>query len=116
LSAFFIRLRRRRRDAGTSPRRCWPTLAGLARTARSARWRGQQLARDGAELLGRADLLQQHDELVAAQARHHVARAQRLLEAQRRLVQQLVAGFVAERVVDELEAVEVDEHHRDLAR
>ena len=38
------------------------------------------------------------------------------LQALAHVAQQLVAEVVAERVVDDLEVVEVDEHHRDRAR
>ena len=41
--------------------------------------------------------------------------AHALGQAPRHLAQQLVAHVVAERVVDVLEVVEVDEEHRDLA-
>ena len=68
-----------------------------------------------AGLLAVAQILQQHHELVAAQARHDVAGAQALLQALGHFAQQRVAGLVAEAVVDELEAVEVDEQHRKLA-
>ena len=71
-------------------------------------------ATDG-RLRGIVDLLQQHDELVAAEPRDDVARAQAFAQARAHLAQQHVAGLVAERVVDDLEAVEVDEQHRELA-
>ena len=57
--------------------------------------------------------LGQHDELVAAQARHGVRGAHDLGQARADLDQQLVAGLVAERVVDRLEAVDVEQQHRD---
>ena len=76
---------------------------------------------------------QQRHELVAAQAAHAFERSvgraqaatrlavQRLVavadagaQAPGHLDQQLVAGAVAERVVDDLEAVEVDQQQRDL--
>ena len=57
---------------------------------------------------------QQHGELVAAQARQSVAMAKHLAQPQRDLTQQLVAVGVPERVVDLLEAVEVDEQDREL--
>ena len=79
------------------------------------------------------DLGQQRDELVAAEPADRLERAvranadalERALEhlvgvaharaqAARDLHQQLVAGAVAERVVDDLEAVEVDQQQRDL--
>ena len=56
-----------------------------------------------------ADALAQDRELVAAEARHGVLRPHHALEALGDLAQHLVAGAVAERVVDALEAVEVEE-------
>ena len=57
----------------------------------------------------------EHDrELVAAEPRERVAGPQRLLQARADLAQDLVAGVVAERVVELLEAVEVDQQQRDL--
>ena len=50
-------------------------------------------------------------ELVAAEAREHVALAQRRLQPVAGLAQQRVAGLVPVPVVDELEAVDVDEQH-----
>jgi hypothetical protein len=60
------------------------------------------------------DVLGEDGELVAAQARHDVARAHVFLDAARRLDEELVAGAVAQAVVDQLEAVEVEIHHREL--
>ena len=61
----------------------------------------------------RAHQVGEHDrELVAADARHRVAVRTVGLQPHRDLLQQLVAAGVAERVVDRLEAVEVDEQHR----
>ncbi len=57
---------------------------------------------------------QQRDELVSAQARHGVAAAQAGRKPPGDLLQQLVAGFVSERVIDLLEAVEVEEEQREL--
>ena len=65
------------------------------------------------DVLGVRDALDQHGELVAAQARGGVRPAQALVEARGGQAQQLVADLVAERVVDGLEVVEVDEQHRD---
>ena len=62
-----------------------------------------------------ADVVEQQRELVAAQPRDRVVRAQRRFEPARDGLQQLVAGRVAERVVDDLEAVEVEEQHRGAA-
>ena len=77
--------------------------------------RGEDLARYGGDLFRLGHFLDQHHELVPAQARHHVARAHRLGEPRPHFLQQLVAGVVAERVVDVLEAVQVDEQHRKIA-
>ena len=58
----------------------------------------------------------EHDrELVAAEPGQRVALAQRAAEALGDDLEQLVAVVVPERVVDLLEAVEVDEQHRDRA-
>ena len=56
-------------------------------------------------------VLEEEAELVAAEPRHGVARAQRGVQAVAHFHQQLVADRVAERVVDHLEAVEVEEEH-----
>ena len=58
-----------------------------------------------------ADVVEQQRELVAAVARDGVAGAQRAFDPLRDRHQQAVADEVAERVVDELEAVEVEEQH-----
>ena len=74
----------------------------------------QALGEGDGELLAALD---EHGELVAAEARDGVARARDLLEARGDLQQQLIADVVAEVVVDLLEAVEVDEQQRErLAR
>ena len=57
---------------------------------------------------------QQHGELVPAEAGERVPAADHFAEPQRDLAQQLVAVGVPKRVVDLLEAVEVDEQDRDL--
>ena len=56
-----------------------------------------------------ADRLAEDGELVAAEASHGVLRAQRALDARGHLAEDLVAGAVAEAVVDPLEAVDVEE-------
>jgi hypothetical protein len=61
-------------------------------------------------------VVEDHHELVAAQARHRVALAQHRAQPLGHALQQLVAHAVAEAVVDELEVVQVDEHHRHGAR
>jgi hypothetical protein len=59
--------------------------------------------------------LGEHHELVAAMARDDVAGAAHAFQAPGHLAQELVAGSVAQPVVDELEAVEVDRQQRDSA-
>ena len=58
--------------------------------------------------------LDEHDELVAAEAPDRVALAQHAADPRRDAAQQLVADGMAEGVVDALEAVEVHEHRRRL--
>ena len=82
-----------------------------ARDAERLGQRGEHALGDDRRLARVGDVLEQHGELVAAHARDGVARAQRRVEPQRDGLQQLVAGLVAERVVDDLEAVEVEEQH-----
>ena len=60
----------------------------------------------------RVDVLEQHGELVAAEARGGVAGADAGVEALGDGQQDLVAGGVAEAVVDRLEVVEVEEDDR----
>ena len=62
----------------------------------------------GAGLVG---VLADHEELVAAEAGHGVARPGRRLEPSAHRLQQRVADGVAAGVVDDLEPVEVDEQH-----
>ena len=54
----------------------------------------------------------QHQELVAAEVRHPVVGPGEALQPGRDLAQHQVAHVMAERLVDRLEAVEVDEEHR----
>ena len=56
------------------------------------------------------DALEQDREFIAAQARHRVGEARRFHQALRNRLQQPVADIVAERIVDALEIVQVDEH------
>ena len=60
---------------------------------------------------GFGDVLEQHGELVAAEARGDVGAADGVVEPARELDEHLVARGVAERVVDGLEVVEVEEDH-----
>ena len=69
--------------------------------------------RDRVLLVG--DVLAQDRELVAAEAGDGLVPAQRVAQALGDRDDQLVAGRVAEAVVDDLEAVEVEEQHRDVA-
>ena len=63
---------------------------------------------------GHVDVGTDHDELVAAQARDGVGRAHRVGQPGRQREQHLVAGGVPERVVDGLEAVEVEHEDPDV--
>lgn len=74
------------------------------------------LVRHADGLGGGVDVVQQHHELVAALAGRQVAGPQAAAQALGRLDQQGVAGGVAEAVVDGLEAVEVEEQHREAGR
>ena len=62
-----------------------------------------------------AQVLDQRHELVAAHARRAAGGAEAGFEAPRDLDQQLVADFVAARIVDQLEVVEIDEQQRSVA-
>ncbi len=81
---------------------------------------GERLLEQGHQLLGHvggawtAHVFQQHDEFVAAQARQRIAFAQAGGQLPRHLLEEQVAHMVAEGVVDVLEAVQVDEQHRQL--
>ena len=59
--------------------------------------------------------LQQHDEFVAAPARHQISLAQGTHQARGDLLQQRIADVVAEGIVDLLEVVQVDEQQRQAA-
>ena len=101
-----------RRARGRARCRCWRRVhADPADGERAPRARAQPRRRRWPSLVAGVE----HDgELVAAEPRQRVARAQRLLQARAELAQHLVAGVVAERVVELLEAVEVDQQQRDL--
>jgi hypothetical protein len=70
---------------------------------------------DGERVVLAGDAAQQDRELVATEAGDDVVGAQHVAEAIGDGAQQPVAGAVAERVVDDLEVVEVDEQHGDVA-
>ena len=55
---------------------------------------------------------QQHDELVAAEARDEIVGPHGVAELLRSELQQMIAGSVTARVVDVLELIEVDEEQR----
>ena len=74
--------------------------------------RRQQLARDVAGILRLGQVAQHDHELVVAEAREQVAVAQLLVQPRGGQLQQGVAGGMAEGVVDALEAVQVDQQHR----
>ena len=74
--------------------------------------RVEHLLRDLRRGVGRLQIGQQDGELVAAHARDRVLLAQRRLQPRGDRFQQLVAGRMAERVVDDLEAIEIEKHHR----
>ena len=61
----------------------------------------------------RAHRARDHRELVASEPRHHIARPNRLDQAARKLHEQGVTGCVAQRVVDVLEIIEIDQQRRD---
>src|SRR3954447_2867471 len=67
--------------------------------------------RDLERLLLVHHVLAKKNELVAAEARDGVARSKRFAEARRECAEQLVAGLVAEAVVDHLEVVHVEKEH-----
>jgi hypothetical protein len=74
---------------------------------------GEQPLGDRERVKGAVDVLAQDGELVASDARSGVLRAQDGRDAPGDRHEQLVAGGVAEPVVDVLEAVEVAEQDRD---
>ena len=74
--------------------------------------RAEDLVGDHLGLRDVAQAAEQHAELVAAEPRRGVAGAQHRVQALADLAQQLVAGVVAERVVELLEVVEVEQQQR----
>ena len=74
------------------------------------------LVGDDGDRLGPAQIRRDDHEFVAAQPRHRVHLAHRHRETGGRLAQDDVADLVAERIVDLLEAVEIDEDQREAAR
>ena len=74
--------------------------------------RFDDLAGDDGGILRLVDFLQDHGEFVASKAGHGVFLAYALLQSCRHFTQQNVAGVVAQRVVDGLEPIEIQEHDR----
>ena len=64
-------------------------------------------------LVGVLDVLHHHHELIAPHAHHQVIGAHGRADALRDGLQELVAGLVTARVVDVLEAVEIEEQRRE---
>ena len=92
-------------DAGGDVEALALDQAGLGDGGRTAS------SRDRFGVLGLVDL-EQDGELVAAEAAHQVAVAHGAAQPAGERLQHAVADGVAERVVDHLEAVEVEEEHR----
>ena len=67
------------------------------------------------DLIGALHLLQHDDELVAPHAHHGVLGAHGRADALGDSLQELVAGLVPARIVDVLEAIEIEEQHREDA-
>jgi hypothetical protein len=80
--------------------------------ARGLLQRGEQALQQRPDLGFRRDAAHEHGELVAAQARHGVVAARDRLQPLAEHPQQLIARGVALRVVDLLEAVEVEADDR----
>ena len=76
--------------------------------------RSQQIACNAFDVLARCDILQKQDELVAAEPGHHVASPHAAPQPDADLGQQPVARVMPEGIVDDLEAVEIDEQHGQL--
>jgi len=77
--------------------------------------RGEQALRDLRDLVEVGQALEQHGELVVAQPRQGVDAAQARLQPARGLREHVVAHRLPERVVDLLEVVEIEDHHREEA-
>ena len=74
-----------------------------------------QRVRERRDVGAAADALHQHCELVPTEARYGIRRARGPDDAVRHRLQQPVARIVTQRVVDVLEVVEIEEHHRHRA-
>ena len=87
----------------------------LAADLHGPRELAQDLVGHDARALRPLEVRQDHHELVAALAGDGVHLAHAGAQAPRHVLQDVVAGVVAQRVVEELEAVEVEEEHRHVA-
>ena len=105
VSALTPRRRHRDADAGADLDQVVVDLVALAQAIDDAP--GQ-----AGGVLVRLDVLLEHHEFVAAEPRHEILRPQHFAQAVGDRAQQLVAAGMAERVVDLLELVEVDEQQR----
>ena len=104
-------------EAPSSGKTAQPIEASISTTPPSTVYGRRSACRrrptERAHLLLGGGLEREDDELVAADPRHGVARADDGLEPPRDRLQDLVAGVVAADVVDLLEAVEVDHEERE---
>ena len=108
LLALDARLDRRQPDAPAQGERAPPDV-------HRCRQRAAHALGDGHALGDAAEVVEQEGELVPAEPRGGVAGAQAGLEPPGDGDEHGVPGVVAERVVDELEPVEVDQRHDELA-
>jgi hypothetical protein len=69
---------------------------------------------DQHRLAGFGNAFEQHREFIAAQTRDHIACLQAGANAAADLKQQIVTDQMADRIVDDLEAIQIDEQHREL--
>ena len=75
----------------------------------------EHLVRHPGDVVDVRNVGQHNHKLVTAVARHGVARPDRLAQPSRHDLEQFVAAVVSERIVDDLEAVEIYEQHSDQA-
>ena len=111
--------RRRRRDRDRRFRHGGAVLALLAPLRIAHTLDGNRRAQALADALGHFDRVElvidlgEEDELVSSEAGHHVDPPGHGGEPAGHLLEYQVAGGVVGPVVHQLEAVEVDEHHRE---
>ena len=75
----------------------------------------EQSFRGDGDILGVGDFREQHDEFVAALPADRIRTAYTAFQAAGDRLQELVADRVAERIIDVLEAIEVETEHRDVS-